>query len=180
MLEPSYVEKALNWFDDPQVAAVFGRITQAPAANVAERWRGRHLFKIALAHEPARRSSLSTWGTLVRASAVRSVGGYDQMLRHTEDGELGSRLLAANHDVVYDPRLEVMSIAPNTLGQVLERHWRWYAGAHPAVTWREYRKSIAHSVKCMAMDDLRAGDPLSVPVSLLSPHYHFWRSLLHG
>jgi glycosyltransferase involved in cell wall biosynthesis len=179
-LEPAFVEKALAWFDDPQVAAVFGRITQAPAANVAERWRGRHLFKVAAAHEPARRMSLSTWGTLVRASAIRSVGGYDQTLRHTEDGELGSRLLAASHDVVYDPRLEVMSVAPNTLGQVMERHWRWYAGTHPAVNWREYRKSIAYSVKCMAMDDLRAGDPLSVPVSLLSPHYHFWRSLLHG
>jgi glycosyltransferase involved in cell wall biosynthesis len=180
MLEPAFVEKALTWFDDPQVAAVFGRITQAPASTVAERWRGRHLFKIALAHEPARRSSLSTWGTLVRASAVRGVGGYNHRLHHTEDGELGSRLLAANHDVVYDPRLEVMSIAPDTLGHVLERHWRWYAGTHPAVSWREYRKSIAHSVKCMAIDDLRAGDPLSVPVSLLSPHYHFWRSLLHG
>jgi GT2 family glycosyltransferase len=180
VLEPAFVEKALAWFDDAQVAAVFGRITQAPAVNVAERWRGRHLFKVDLVQEPVRRMSLSTWGTLVRASAVRSVGGYDRRLRHTEDGELGSRLLAANLDVVYDPRLEVKSIAANTVGQVLERHWRWYGGTHPSATWREYRKSVAYSIKCMAMDDLRAGDLLSVPLSLFSPHYHFWRSLLHG
>ena len=179
VLEPAFVLKALRWFREPHVAAVFGRITQDAAGNVAERWRGRHLFKVDLAQAPVRKSSLSTWGTLVRASAVRRVGGYDRRLRHTEDGDLGSRLLAANLDVVYDPVLEVKSIAVNTLGQVLERHWRWYAGAHPSVSWREYRKSIAYSIKCMAMDDLRAGDPLSVPVSLLIPHYHLVRSLLH-
>lgn len=180
VLEPGFVEKALIWFEEPQVAAVFGRITQSAAGSVAERWRGRHLFKTDLVQVAERRASLSTWGTLVRASAVASVGGYDRRLRHTEDGDLGSRLLAANLDVVYDPALEVNSIAVNSLGQVLERHWRWYAGAHPSVSWREYRKSIAYSIKCMAMDDLRDGDPLSVPVSLLIPHYHLVRSLLHG
>ena len=180
VVEPAFVEKALVWFGEPQVAAVFGRITQPAAGSVAERWRGRHLFKVDLAQEPQRKSSLSTWGTLVRASSVARVGGYDRRLRHTEDGDLGRRLLAANFDVVYDPALEVKSIAVNTLGQVLERHWRWYAGAHPSVSWREYRKSIAYSIKCMAMDDLRARDPLSVPVSLLTPHYHLVRSLLHG
>ena len=180
VLEPAFVEKALLWAENPQVAAVFGRITQSPAGNLAERWRGRHLFKVELAHEPRLHASLSTWGTLVRASAVRQAGGYDRRLRHTEDGELGGRLLAAGFEVVFDPKLTVTSIAPNTLGQVLERHWRWYAGTNPTANWHAYRKSIAHSIKCMAMDDLRAGDPLSVPVSLLSPHYHFWRSFLHG
>jgi glycosyltransferase involved in cell wall biosynthesis len=180
VLQPSFVENALGWFDDPKVAAVFGRITQAPAATLAERWRGRHLFKVHLAHEPGRRMLLCTWGTLVRASAVRSVGGYNRHLRHTEDGDLGERLLAADFDVVYDPALEVKSIAVNTLHEVLERHWRWHAGVHPSAGWREYRKSIAHSIKCMAKDDLLAGDLLSVPVSLLCPHYHFVRSLRRG
>jgi hypothetical protein len=116
----------------------------------------------------------------MRASAALQVGGYNRDLRQTEDADLGERLLAAGFDVVYDPRLVITSIAANTLGQVLERHWRWYAGAHPAANWRGYRKGISYSIKCMARDDLRAGDPLSVPVSLLCPHYHFWRSLLHG
>jgi glycosyltransferase involved in cell wall biosynthesis len=179
-LEPAFVEKGSIGFDDPRVAAVFGRITQPPAATLAERWRGRHLFKVDAVQALRRRTLLCTWGTLVRASAVRRVGGYDRRLRHTEDGELGIRLLAADFDVVYDPALTVTSIAPNTVAQVLERHWRWYAGATPSASWREYRKSIAYSIKCMAKDDLRAGDPLCVPLSLLSPHYHLWRSLLHG
>jgi GT2 family glycosyltransferase len=180
VLEPMFVEKALTWFDDQQIAAVFGRITQPPAGNLAERWRGRHLFKVDVEQQPRRQASLSTWGALVRASAVQRVGGYDRGLRHTEDGDLGGRLLASGFEVVFDPRLTVTSIAPNTLGQVLERHWRWHAGTSPAASWREYRKGIGYSIKCMARDDLRAGDLLSVPVSLLSPHYHFWRSFLRG
>jgi glycosyltransferase involved in cell wall biosynthesis len=177
VLEPAFVEKARSWMADPQVAAVFGRITQAPSTNVAERWRGRHLFKTDLIAHPVRRTSLCTWGTLVRASAVRSVGGYDHRLRHSEDGELGSRLLAANLDVVYDPALTVTSIAPNTLGQVLERHWRWYAGPKEQVSWRGYLSGVAYSAKTMAATDLSARDPLSALVSLFSPHYQFWRSL---
>jgi glycosyltransferase involved in cell wall biosynthesis len=179
VLEPAFLEKALPQFEARRVAAVFGRITQPAPGNLAERWRGRHLFKVERAQEPRRRASLCTWGTLVRASAVQQVGGYDRRLRHTEDGELGARLLAADFEVLYNPELTVTSIAPNTLAQVLERHWRWYAGTTPVATWRQYAKGIAYSIECMAPDDLRAGDPLSVPVSLLSPHYHFWRSFLH-
>ena len=69
MLEPAFVEKALPWFEEPRVAAVFGRITQPPAGGVAERWRGRHLFKVDLVQQSYRQASLSTWGTVVRASA---------------------------------------------------------------------------------------------------------------
>lgn len=177
-LEPTFVEKALPWFEDHRVAAVFGRMTQPPARNATDRWRGRHLFKVDVTQEPRLQASLCTGGTLMRASAGQQVGGYNRGLRHSEDGELGDRLLAAGFDVVFDPRLTIASIKSNTLGQVLERHWRWYAGTNPSATWREYRKSIGYSIKCMARDDLRAGDPLCVPVSLLSPHYHFWRSLL--
>jgi GT2 family glycosyltransferase len=177
VLAPGFAEQALEWFDDPRVAAVFGRITQAPSANVAERWRGRHLFKTDLAAAPSRRMSLCTWGTVVRADALDSVGGFNRRLLHTEDAELGSRLLAANFDVVYDPRLTVTSIATNTLGQVLERHWRWYAGANEHVSWRGYLRSISYSIRNMAPTDLRAGDPLSALVSLSCPHYEFWRTV---
>ena len=145
-LEPDFLEKALPWLDNPRVAAVFGRMTQPPARNVVERWRGRHLFKVDLAQQSRHHASLSTGGSLMRAAAVSEVGGYATGLRHTEDRELGDRILAAGFDVVYDPRLAIASIASNTLGQVLERHWRRNAGTHPAADWRGYRKSIGYSI----------------------------------
>jgi glycosyltransferase involved in cell wall biosynthesis len=180
VLEPAFVERALPWFERDDVAAVVGRISQPPARTVAERWRGRHLFKIQLGQDVRHRARLATWGTMTRAAAVASVGGYSPRLRHSEDGDLGARLLAAGFDVVNDPALEVISIAPNTLGEVLERYWRWYAGEDEQVSWRSYWKTIGYSVKVMAPVDLRDDDVLSVPISLFCPHYQFWRSWLRG
>jgi glycosyltransferase involved in cell wall biosynthesis len=178
VLESGFLEKALPWFDDPGVAAVFGRITQPSAANAANRWRGRHLFKIGAAQAVRHGALLATYGAVVRRSAVRHAGGYDASLRHTEDGDLGERLLAAQFDVICDPRLEITAIAPNTLGEVLERYWRWYAGAHETVSWRSYWKAIGYSIRSLAAADVREGDLLGVPLSLITPHYQFWRSWL--
>ena len=175
-LAPDFSARALRWFDDPAVAAVVGRITQRPAGNVIERWRGRHLFKLDQPVAIRRRVTLATFGAMVRRSAVLAVGNYDRTLRHSEDGDLGERLLAAGYEVVSDPSLEITSVASNTLGEVLERYWRWYAGKDEAASWSDYFRQIAFSLKGMALQDLRAGDPFSVPISLLSPHYRFWRS----
>jgi GT2 family glycosyltransferase len=178
VLERTFVEKALPWFDDASVAAVVGKITQRSARTTAERWRGRHLFKLGTLHDVCRRASLSTGGTLVRASAVRDVGGYDLQRRQAEDADLGARLTAAGLDVVYDPRIEIIAIGANTLGQVLERYRRWYAGVDETTSWRGYWHDIGYSVKGMAAADLRAGDSLSAIVSLACPHYRFWSARL--
>jgi hypothetical protein len=59
---------------------------------------------------------------------------------------------------------------------VLERYWRWHAGADEGVDFRKYIKQIYFSLKVMALQDLAEGDLLSVPISLFVPHYQFWRS----
>jgi cellulose synthase/poly-beta-1,6-N-acetylglucosamine synthase-like glycosyltransferase len=178
VLEAAFIEKALAWFASPDVAAVFGSITQRPAQTVSERWRGRHLFKVDLDQQVQRGASFATGGAMVRASAVRGVGGYDSRLRQREDADLGERLLGGGFDVVFDPALTFTAIAPNSAAEVLERYWRWGAGAGDAASWTWYRKQIAYSVKVMARQDLAAGDFLSIPLSLIVPHYQFWRSLV--
>jgi glycosyltransferase involved in cell wall biosynthesis len=176
VLEPAFVERARPWFDDARVAAVHGRITQEAGQTVAERWRGRHLFKGDTPQEVRRGASLATYGAIVRASAARIAGGFDPRRRHSEDSDMGGRLSAAGLEVIYDPRLTVTSVASNSVGDVLERYWRWYAGQDEATSWRGYWKNIGYSVTGMAAADLRARDPLSAGVSLLAPHYQYWRS----
>ncbi|MBI3881252.1 MAG: glycosyltransferase [Verrucomicrobia bacterium] len=175
-LPTDFVGRALKWFDDPKVAGAFGRIWQERATCVSDRWRGRHLFKVNEPMAVKHGALLSTWGCVMRKSAVMAAGNFDQSLRHTEDAELGSRLVAKNFDVVFDPELHVISVVTNSLGQVLERHWRWYAGVDEEVSLKRYAKQVWYSMKVMAMQDLRDGDALSVPVSLFSPHYQFWKS----
>jgi len=142
-----------------------------------DRWRSRHLFKCGKEQAISHRASLITSGAVIRKSICMAVGGYDPGLRHSEDGDLGERLLAAGYDVIFDPGLIVVSVAKNTLGQVLERYWRWYAGKNETISLTAYFKQIVYSIKVMAVQDIGARDPLCVPISLLTPHYQFWRSL---
>lgn len=180
VLPCDFLENSLSWFTDLQVAAVMGSMSQHPTTSLVHRWRGRHLFKIrkipSSKHSVVHQAVLATYGALVRRSSVLKVGNYNPDLRHSEDAELGSRLLAAGYDVILDRRLKVISIAENTLLQVLERYWRWYAGKEEEISLAKYWKLIGHSLKVLAVLDWKEQDPLSIPISLLVPHYQFWRS----
>lgn len=175
ILAPDFLEKALPWFDDNHVAAVFGRLTQPPPDNAVGRWRGRHLIRENAPPAPViHGAGLITGGCLLRASAVRAAGGFDPKLRCDEDADLGTRLLAAGWDVISDPALVVVCPASNTLGQVLERYQRWNAPKQGCMSVAAYLRQIVFSIKVMARDDLAARDPLAALISLLSPHYQYW------
>ena len=176
-LEPGFLKTALPWFNDPSAAAAFGRVEPSHRENTVERWRSRHLFKTWNIPPLLRRASLVTGGALMRKSLCGAAGGYNPALRHTEDADLGQRLLAAGYDVIADPDLRITCTVSNSLGQVLERYWRWNAGADESVSVHGYLKLVAYSIKSMATHDIRDGDPLSVPISLFVPHYQFWKSL---
>jgi len=176
VLPPDFVSRLLPWFEDPKVAAVYGRIQDPSPRGAVGRWRARHLFKANHPMTVRHQAPLITYGTIVRRSAVLAVGNYNPALRHSEDAELGDRLLAAGYDVVFDPAVPVFCNRPNTLSQVLERYWRWYAGPAEEVSWRGYGRNLVFSVKAMVWQDLKAGDPLAAIISLLCPHYQFWKS----
>jgi cellulose synthase/poly-beta-1,6-N-acetylglucosamine synthase-like glycosyltransferase len=140
------------------------------------RWRARHLFKMDCLREVRHAASLATGGVILRKSAVLAAGNFNANLRHSEDADLGRRLLARGYDVIFDPALHVKPLTTNTLPEVLERYWRWYAGTEERASWNGYFKQVGYSIKVMARQDLESGDPLSALVSLFSPHYQFWRS----
>jgi glycosyltransferase involved in cell wall biosynthesis len=175
-LDQDFVKRALTWFREDAVAAVCGRVTQGQARGVVDRWRGRHLFKMGYSTEICRRSALITGGSIVRKSSVIEVGNFNSTLRHSEDHELGDRLLSAGFDIVFDPQLLATSLDHNNFLQLMERYWRWHAGVQETVSLEGYLKQISFSIKIMAVQDIKAGDPRSVPISLFSPHYQFWRS----
>lgn len=173
-IAPDFTERALAHFKDARLAAVFGRLTQPPPRNVVDRWRGRHLLRVHDSPQTQHGASLITFGTLVRRSLVLDVGNYSASLRHSEDRELGVRLLAAGYDVLHDPTLSIVSNSRNTLGQVLERYWRWHAGYDgKQQSWHDYLRQTNYSIKVMARADLAHGDLLAVPISLACPHLHF-------
>ena len=178
VLPPDFVARGLKWMERPEVAAAYGRISQRPGGNAVVRWRGRHLFKTGAPQNPAAEApTFATYGAMVRRGAVEAVGNYDVALRHTEDAELGTRLLRGGWKIICDPEMVVYSVVKNSLGQVLERYWRWHAGVDERLSLAEYLRKTWFSVRCMALHDLREGDPAAALISLLLPHVQLWKTL---
>ncbi len=176
-LPPNFLADALTWFNDNSVAAVFGRVIEPASAKLAQRWSRRHLLKQHLSQPVCRTGSLITAGALVSKQAVLQVGNFDSALSYAEDRELGARLIESGFDVIFDPVLEVNSLYAGGVLEVLERYWRWHAPLSGRISWSAYLKQILYSIKVMSVEDMQAGDPLSVLVSLLSPHYQALCSL---
>lgn len=176
-LESAFLEKALKHFENEKIASVSGRIIGEKPKNAVDRWRGRHLFKEEFDFPGAGPDiMLITYGTLMRRSPTLEVGNFDQALRHTEDGELGGRLLAAGYEIWGDCDLLITSLVQNTLGEVLERYWRWYAGKEDRLSLATYWHDLKGSIRPMAASDLANGDWGCACISLLSPHYRFWKT----
>lgn len=172
VLDPDFLSHALPWFDDDKVAAVFGWIKEAGSPTIANRWRGRHLFRSDLSFAVSRDATLASGCFVVRKSAVERVGGFDSALRYGEDADLGRRLRDAGYHVVFDPGLFACSVADNTVREVLERYTRWNSPNGMGI--RDYLRQINYALKVMAAADLKAGDAPAACVSLLCPHYQFW------
>lgn len=177
VLPPNFAEALLPWFEDGNVAGVCGRIDQAPPRTTADRWRARHLYRLnsPLAQTVRRKMVFQPFGAIVRRAHVLDVGNFDATLRHAEDAELGARLLAAGRDVIYDPALAACSISSDTVATALERYWRWNGGARVNATWRDYLRNFRYTLH-LAVADLRARDPASAVISLMVPHYCYWKS----
>jgi len=178
VLPPDFVERLVPWFDDENVAAVYGWIQDPNPRGVVARWRSRHLFKAGHPMLIRKKAPLITYGTILRRSAVLDVGNFNPLLRHSEDVDLGERLLSAGYEIIFDPYTPVFCNVNNTVSEVLERYWRWYAGVDESCSWSGYFRNIVYSIRGMAKQDLDVGDPLSVLISLMCPHYQFWRSFI--
>ncbi len=167
-----FLDRAQVWFMEAKVAAVFARVTQPPPHSVADRWRGRHLFKEEA--PPLNRGALlATTLCVLRREAVEQVGGFNAALRSGEDADLGRRLLAAGWEVIGDPGLVAMSLSRESAHALLARYARWNSpnGVRGRAWWRQ----LSYAVKSMAREDLRAGDPLAAVLSVAAPFYQLRR-----
>jgi mycofactocin glycosyltransferase len=173
---PDFLERAMRWMADERVAAVFGPVNQMAISTAAHRWRARHLFHILDPSKINRQASLATYCCLLRLSAVRAVGNFDESLREREDRELGRRLINAGFSVVFDPELFCLETRSNTMREVLSRYARWNLDDRP-MTLREYRWQIGYAYKHLLPKDWRERDISAAMITFLLPHYLFWRSV---
>lgn len=176
-LAPNFVECVLPWFRDPSCAAVFGRLSQGSAKTIADRWRGRHLYKMFDSQVSAEADSLSTWAFAIRSQVAVAAGNFDTKLRQSEDFEFGVRIIRFGLKVMYEPQAVGLTTTSNRTSQVLERWWRWNCGIEPQFRLLEYLRVSWYALKVMVVQDLRARDPGCALISLIAPHYAAWRTI---
>ena len=179
VLPVDFLNKAIRFFRDPTVAAVSGRINNhSNITGIIPRWRGRHLFKESESYqrESIPVSNLTTYGTLMRRSSIEKVGNFDATLTHSEDHELGRRLMNGGYSLLGIPSLVTYSIRRDTLTSVLERYWRWNGGIDGKMGLPDYFRAIKASFKPMIQQDLKSRDFASALISFACPHYGYLRA----
>ena len=56
----------------------------------------------------------------------------------------------------------------------MERYWRWNRG-QDGMSFLTYLRQIKYSVMVMAREDMETADILASLISLIAPHYQFWK-----
>ena len=166
----TFLEGGLTWFSRERVLAIFGRCYDRRAKTTIDRWRARHLFKQDIPQEADFRGKLSTFGAIVRKSAVQRAGNYNPLLRQGEDFDLGFRLLAMG-DVVADPTLHIQPVVHNTLFQVMERFARWNRASITDYNLSEFLESHIVAWRILIPRDVRQKDWLAALISATMPYF---------
>ena len=149
VIAPDWIEKGLLNFREPHVAAAGSPTNVPPAATWVERAWELHRHR-------ANRRKLVDWlptvSLLVRRSAFRRVGGFNDALATCEDVDLGYRL-AAHHRLVSDPDIKSIHLG------------------EPRSLWRFFTKEIWRGKQNLT-GLLSHGLRLSEVPSLALPLYH--------
>ncbi len=178
-LDLDFVNEGIKAFNSDKVSSVFGKISSKTTTGTVNKWRSIHLFKENVKYGSGFQKSdlFITYGAIVRKSHIMAVGNFNADLKHSEDEEMGKRLLNNRYTLLSNHDLNVFCNIDNSLCEVFERYRRWYIGKDEEMPFRDYVHSVKSSIKPMVQEDWRAGHWGCMPLSLLCPHYCYLRTL---
>lgn len=133
---PGWLDTILPLFDDPAVAAVAPRVTASTASGLVGHYEShRSALDMgaapALVHPYGRVRYLPSAALVVRAEALRAIGGFDESLRFGEDVDLVWRLLAAGYSIRYQPLSAVRHDPRRTVHAFLRQRFGYGTSAAP-------------------------------------------------
>ncbi len=169
----------------PDASGYGGRLIETVTTTLGDRWRCAHLRQ-EWGPERVKPRFLVGANTIMRRDDVQAAGGFNEALRtNGEDVDLGERLAAAGHYLVYEPSITCYHLRSDTVKSALRMHWQWYRNPHyarnPPKSWyqliRFIRKCFRSSCKGFRRDDLRAGKLDLFFISLIAYPHHAWHEL---
>jgi len=159
--EPEWLERLAPHFENAKVALGGGKLVEAVARGVADRWRAVHLRQhwgdVAMENP----SFVFGANTMARRSAVLEAGGYDERLRtNGEDSNLSIRLRERGWTTFYEPTALCRHLREDTVRTALETYWRYRRDflnpMTPGKIWRMFRNQHIGSARYVLRTDLRA------------------------
>lgn len=180
--QPRWLASLVARAERGDVAGVGGKLVETVLDSVGDRWRRQHLSQdwgdTPLDHPPF----LFGNNTLLRKSAVLSVGGYDERLRtNGEDVDLSRKLRQAGHSLAYDSVAEVRHLRRDTFASALATYWR-YRRDHTTQTtlsdvWRNWRYRHFGCARQVLVEDLRHRRVEFLPMDVWMFVYFPWLDL---
>lgn len=164
-IDTDFVKRALKWLESKEVAAVYGWLWDPEPSTAADRWRNQHLFS-GKPSEATKTDSFVTTGSLIRRSAIEKAGNYNRELRHSEDAELGKRIIREGFAIISDPALRLVPLSSNASAQVIERYLRWNLGPTAPHSLKDRLKFAHYAMKTMLKKDAAAKDFGSALITL--------------
>jgi len=160
------------------------RTTPADAWRAEQMTQDLGLERIDIEQPSHRR--LGGFGTIFRKEAVLGVGGYDEKFRtNYEDVDLCSRLLAAGHKLIFEPRAVSLHQRRDSIRSVACTSWHWdfyihyFQGGYNRVwlkvllNFRLARVLIWNHLRSKKLSLLLVDLPLPFILSTMDLRYHF-------
>jgi glycosyltransferase involved in cell wall biosynthesis len=177
-LEKQFLEKAIHNIQEANIAAVYGRVITKSEKNAVERWKSTYLYRKGEFFGKVESSTFLSGGAVVRRSAVMKISNYNTLCKHSEDRDLGDRLYESGFKILSDDDMRMFCNRNDSLIKVYERYWRWNSGSE--ISLYLYIKNIYYSLKEMVLKDLIENDLPKAFISLILPHYIFFKSIIEN
>lgn len=182
IVNSNWLEDCMKNFCNPKVAAVGGRLAEAPSNNAVNFWRGAHLKHHWGNDKLINPVFLSGSNLIIRKEALRKIGFYDQekYRNNYEDVDLSFRLKKSGFELIYEPLAEAIHIRKDTVVSALKAYWLWKFHDYKQKYMIRPVFNLVNSIK-LTFDDALKGNFRLIPMDILtfifSTYFDFKNSL---
>lgn len=140
VVEKDFLEKSAKWFSDDDIILV-GGIENALNGNNLVVKGSEFLDKLLRPKKVVFNVFVSGGGMCIRKNVLEKIGGFDVNAVWAEDMDMNIRIKKYceenNKNTVKDPKMKILAEYPNTIREVLRRHYLWGFGR--SVVMRKYK-----------------------------------------
>lgn len=127
LLEPNWLFECMKNFDNPNVAAVGGKLIGKNSEGLADRWREVHLKHHWGDKRRINPIFLSGSNLVIRKEILKQIGFYNEkrFKKNYEDVDMSLRLKDKGYNLIYESNAIANHVKKDTLGSILKTYWNW-------------------------------------------------------